>query len=423
MKLTQHQIEATPLAPKGSTRKLSDGVGLFLLITDAAKGWRFRFKRAGKDALMSLGVYPDVTLAEARRKAQAQRELIAGGNDPMVSRQTERAAELQLAVTFGFVARRYNEGMAARVASGEQSHKTLERCERMFRHSAKLHGKTFEQIKRAELLTLCETLARTGRRDSAHRLGIWLRAVWLYAIDKEHCKPENDPTARGFSRSLTREGLSVETVNRPALTDPKAVGALMRVVDGSDWLLEDGKGAVGVTVSRALQVLARTVVRPGELASAEWREFKLHGNEPVWVIPLDRMKMQDSGRTDHIVPLSRQAVSILKAQHKLTGHGRYVFPHHRTNDRPMTGAALPAAMLSLGYRDQHCPHGFRSTFSTLAREHLKAESEIVERQLAHKVGSEVQGAYDRSQRLNERRVLMQQYSDLLDQLRDGKSNS
>lgn len=418
--LTQSVVDSAPRAAQGKTRSVSDGRGLFLLVTDAAKGWRFRFKRAGKDALMSLGSYPVVSLAEARRKAQAQRELLARGEDPIASRSEAKAADIRLMTTFGSVARGYNDGMAARVATGEQSKKTLERCERMYRHAAKLHGKSFEQIKRADMLALCETLARSGRRESAHRLGIWFRAVWLYAIDKEHCKPENDPTARGFSRSLTREGLSVETVNRPALVDPKAVGALMRVIDGSEWLLEDGRGAVGVTVSRALQLLARTVVRPGELAAAEWSEFSLGGKEPAWVVPLTRMKMQDANRSDHVVPLSRQALSILQAQHKLTGHNRYVFPHHRTDDRPMTGAALPAALLSLGYRDQHCPHGFRSTFSTLARELLKAESEIIERQLAHKVGSEVQGAYDRSQRLSERRVLMQQYADLLDKLRDGK---
>lgn len=417
--LTQSQVDAASLANKGKTRKLNDGNGLFLLITDAAKGWRFRFRRAGKDAMMSLGVYPDVGLTEARGKAQAQRELLQRGEDPISARQAEKATHNLRTATFGVVARKYNEGMAARVASGEQSKKTLERCERMYRHAAKLHGRTFEQIKRTDMLGLCEALARSGRRESAHRLGIWFRAVWLYAIDKEHCKPENDPTARGFSRSLSRDGLSVETVNRPALTDLPSVGALMRVIDGSEWLLETGRGPVGPTVGRALQLLARTVVRPGELAAAEWSEFKLNGKDPSWVIPLARMKMQDAGRVDHVVPLSRQAATILKAQHELTGSGRYVFPHHRTDDRPMTGAAMPAAMLSLGYRNQHCPHGFRSTFSTLAREHLKAESEIVERQLAHKVGNEVQGAYDRSQRLAERRALLQHYSDLLEKLRDG----
>jgi integrase len=417
--LTEQDAISAPLANLGKTRKLNDGGGLFLLITDSAKGWRFRYKRAGKDAMLSLGVFPSVGLVEARRLAQEQRDLLARGTDPVASRSAEKVTNLLLAATFGSVARRYNDGVAARVAAGVQSVKTLERCERMYRFSAKLHGRSFDQIRRADMLELCETVAKSGRRESAHRLGIWLRAVWLYAIDKEHCKPENDPTARGFSRSLTRDGLGVETANRPALTDPAAVGALMRVIDGSEWLLEDGRGVTGPTVGRALQLLARTVVRPGELAAAEWYEFKLKGDEPEWTIPLARMKMKDGNRTDHVVPLSRQAVALLEAQKELTGELQYVFPHHRSNDRPMTGAAMPAAMLALGYRDQHCPHGFRSTFSTLSRDVLKAESEIIERQLAHRVGSEVQGAYDRSQRLGERRVLMQQYSDLLDRLRDG----
>jgi integrase len=140
----------------------------------------------------------------------------------------------------------------------------------------------------------------------------------------------------------------------------------------------------------------------------------------TWVIPLHRMKMRDDGRrADHVVPLSRQVVVILNAQKELTGHGKYVFPNPRTDARPISDAALSVALIALGYRGKHVPHGFRTTFKTLAQDVLKAESELVERQLAHKWGGDIAATYDASQRIDERRELMQRYSDLLDRLRDG----
>ncbi len=194
----------------------------------------------------------------------------------------------------------------------------------------------------------------------------------------------------------------------------------MRVISFVDWV-----GAhVTPGVGRALQLMARTVVRPGNIRLAEWAEIDLegtwpaHDGHPTWVIPLAKMKSRDGNRTDHVVPLSRQAVGLFKAQHELTGHLRWVFPGARSDGVPLSDAALPAALISLGFKDQHVPHGFRTTFKTLAHDVLKAESEVIERQLAHRVGNDVARAYDRSQRLEERRALMQEYSDLLDRLRD-----
>jgi integrase len=281
----------------------------------------------------------------------------------------------------------------------------------MYRHSRKIHNRAFAQIERAGHPDVVPC-ARRCRQASAHRLGIYIAQVFRFARDNGYFKG-TDPTLEGFGKSLA----PVRTVNRPALTDRGAVGGLMRNVDTWEFLM------MGPTVGRARQLLARTVVRPGELASAEWAEMDLdgqrHEGKPTWVIPLHRMKMRDTNRADHVVPLSRQAVAILKAQHELTGTGKYVFPNERSDTRPMSDTAMSAAMIALGYRDQHCPHGFRATFKTLAHDTLKAESELVERQLAHRVGNDVARGYDRSQRLEERRALMQAYADLLDRLRDG----
>lgn len=404
MKLTLEEVLTTPLAIKGKTRKLNDGGGLFLLVDARSKAWRFRYIRAGKDALMSLGTYPETSLVQARAKANEARALLSRGEDPQAARQKERDQRwLETAKTFGVAAAEYN---------GKQDHravKTIDRCRRMYRHSAKLHNRTFADLDRPALLQACRALEHAGKHETAHRLGIYFAQVFRYARDEGYFKGV-DPTTGGFGKSLK----PLQEEHHKALTDPRAVGGLLANVDSWEWL-DTGRG-IGATVGRALQLLARTSVRPGELAKAEWREFEVE--HATWIIPVHRMKMRDGNRTDHVVPLSRQAVIILKDQRALTGHGRYVFPNARTDARPMSDAAMSVALIALGYRKLHVPHGFRTTFKTLAQDVLKAERELVERQLAHKIGNDVEGAYDKVQRLTERRELMQAYSDLLDQLRD-----
>jgi integrase len=406
--LTVEQVKTTPLTDGKAIRKLQDGDGLFLQVDAKSKGWRFRYRFAGKDSLLSLGVYPQVSIEQARGAAAEARAQLNRGENPSEARRRARGeAWLEAAKTFGVVAAEYNatrEGAAA---------KTVERCRRMYRHSRKIHGRTFAQIERPDILALCETRGRVTR-ETAHRLGIYIGQVFTFARDKGYYKGV-DPTAGGVGKSLSRILGEHKEKHRPALTEPAAVGMLLRMMDSFPTM-----GATP-TVASALQVLARTAVRPGELANAEWIEMDLdgakHDGNPTWVIPLHRMKEKDERRPDHIVPLSRQAVAILKAQHALTGHGRYVFPNQRSDVRPMSEGGMSAALIALSYRDQHCPHGFRATFKTLAQDVLKAESELVERQLAHRVGNDVARAYDRSQRLEERRTLMQSYSDLLDRLR------
>lgn len=401
-KLTPADVEHAALTKGRAIRKLNDGAGLFLLVDARAKAWRFRYRWAGKDTLMSLGVYPGVSLALARNKADDVRKLLATGQDPRAARQKERDRRwLESAKTFGVAAAEYNAKQDHRAA------KTVERCHRMFGHSARLHNRTFAELDRPMLLQACRVLEAAGKHETAHRLGIYFSQVFRYARDEGYFRGV-DPTTGGFGKSLK----PLREQHQPALTDPKAVGGLLANVDAWEWL-STGRGPVGATVGRALQILARTAVRPGELSKAEWAEIK----EETWLIPIHRMKMRDGNRTDHVVPLSRQVKAIFDAQRAFTGHGRYVFPNERTSARPMSDAAMSVALIALGYKNQHVPHGFRTTFKTLALDVLKAESEIVERQLAHKIGSDVAAAYDRSQRLRERRLLMQRYSDLLDKLK------
>jgi len=415
-KLTPEQVKDAPLTEEKAIRKLSDGRGLALQIDSRSKSWRFRYERGGKDALMSFGGYPTVTLAEARLARKAALELLSRGLDPQAERQKERDQKwLETEKTFGVVGAEYNATQAHRAK------KTVERCNRMLKHAKKLHNYTFAELERPMLLKECRVFEAAKKYDTASRLGIYFTQVFRFARDQGYFKGV-DPTAGGFGKSLE----SGEETHRPGLTDRKAVGGLMRLIDGWEWL-DTSRGTVGATVGRALQFLARVNVRPGkELAQAEWTEFDLDGadprndGQPTWLIPLRRMKkVADGNLCDHVVPLSRQAVAVLRAQHELTGGGKYVFHNARTDKRPMTDAALSAALLALGYRNQHVPHGFRTTFKTLAMDHLKYPEEIVERQLAHKWGSPVRQAYDGVLRIDERRELMQRYSDFLDQLRTG----
>lgn len=412
LKLTPADVAGAPLCEDAHIRKLADGGGLFLQIDARSKVWRFRYTRAGKDALMSLGVYPAVSLEAARVKAADVRKLLALGQDPQAARQKERDQTwLETAKTFGVVAREYNGRQESRV--GKQA---VRRCAYMLRHSAKLHNRPFSELTRPVLLQCCRVIEQTGKHETAHRLGIYFTQVFRYARDEGYFAGI-DPTEGGFGKSLT----PAKETHHPALTEPADVAGLITSVDSWEWL-NISRGIVGAVVGRGLQVLARTAVRPGELRQAEWAEFDLagkrHNGQPTWVIPLHRMKMRDGNRTDHVVPLSCQVVAVLGAQQELTGHGKYVFPNARTDARPMTDAALSVAMAALGYKGQHVPHGFRTTFKTLSLDVLKVELEYVERQLAHKWGSDVQSAYDKAQRLDERRALMQNYSDLLDKLRD-----
>jgi integrase len=418
-KLSVEACAAAPLAEHGKTRKLSDGGGLFLLITDAAKGWRFRYtKPGGKDALMSLGVYPTVTLARARELAADYRSKLGRGEN--LTEVRRREIDTTKPLTFGQAAAEYN----ARRARGEDpkgavDEKTLAHDARGFRYSKRLHGMTFAEIKRKDLVDVCNVYAAAGKRETAKRMGGWFQRVWRFAYDQDYIAPGvPDVTQQGgpLGKSLP----AVRTKHRPAMIDTKAIGALMRVICVDHWV----DSYITVGVSRALQLAIRTAARAGNVFAAEWSEFDLEGSWPqhhghaTWVIPVRKMKMKDENRTDHIVPLSTQMVASLREHHKLTGHLRWVFPGARSDATHLSNNAMSSALRSLGYAGQQTQHGFRTTFKTLAGDLLKADWEVTERQLAHKIGNDVAGAYDRSQRLEERRKLMQDYSDLLDKLRD-----
>lgn len=391
-RLTARTVESATF--NGKPYKLFDGGGLFLHVQATGKYWRWKYRWAGREKLMALGVHPDTSLKKARERCEDARELLGDGIDPMAKRRAEKAAK-RGTDTFEVVAREWLDRQHT-LAQGTRD-VTLARWTRwVFPH---IGGRLIDQLEPPEVLRVLRRIEAAGRHETAHRMRQRIGQVCRYAIATG--KVTRDPTAD------LRDALApVPTKHRAAITDPAKVGLLLRAIDA-----HEGQPATRA----ALQVLAQTFVRPGELRRAEWPEIDLDG--ATWRIPAARMKM----KREHVVPLSEQAVAVLRALYPLTGHRPFVFEANRPG-RPLSENTLNVALRTLGYSgDEHTAHGFRSTASTLLHE-LGWPPDVIELQLAHAQRSQVAAAYNRSARLEERRQMMQAWADYLDTLRAGTTN-
>jgi integrase len=390
MPLTDISIKAAK--PAAKPVKLFDAGGLFLIVTPAGgKWWRLKYRFQGRAKTLSLGTYPLVGLKDAREKRDELRRQLARGIDPGVVR---KACKESQANTF--------EALALEWHAKFKHTWTAEHAERI-RARLKadvfpwLGAKSIRDITAPELLAVVRRIEARGALDTAHRALANCGQVFRYAIATG--RAERDP-----SGDLRGALPSVKPKHHASITDTKAIGALLRAIDGYQ----------GHFVTRcALQLAPLVFVRPGELRAAEWVEFDLDNAE--WRIPASRMKM----RTTHVVPLSRQAVAILRELHPLTGRGKYVFPSLRTGDRPMSENTINAALRRLGYdKGEMTGHGFRSMASTLLNEQ-GWHHDAIERQLAHVERNAVRGAYNYAEHLPERRRMIQAWADFLDGLRSG----
>ena len=387
MKLTDTAIRNSKAGERPI--KLFDGEGLYLLVNPSgSRGWRFKYYFQGREKLLSLGPYPEITLKVARDRRLEARRLVEMGTDPSVQRQAERAAQSD---TFELLAREWLE-----VQRGSLSEKTfLNKQERFEAFVFPYIGKRpIAHLKAVDILPLLKKVEARGRNETAHRVRSECGNVFRYAVVTG--RAERDPTVdlRGALASVVRR-------NRAAIVDPSRLGELMRAIAGY-------RG--DVSTEYALKLLPLTFVRPGELRGAAWEEFNLQGAE--WRIPAARMKMREL----HIVPLSTQAVALLSDLHTLTGKGYYVFPSIRSKDRPISDNTINAALRRLGFSaDEMVAHGFRSTASTCLNE-LGWHPDLIELQLAHAERNESRGAYNRAQRLIERRKMMQAWADYLEEL-------
>lgn len=377
-----------------------DGGGLYLQVSPAgSKWWRWKFRFGGKEKCLSMGVYPDVSLKAARQKRDLARQQLAAGIDPGQVRKAEKITQAG-AETFEVIAREWH---AKFLANREKSHR--DRVLRRFELDVFpwLRNRPISEIKAPELLTVLRRIENRGAQETAHRAMQTCGQVFRYAVATG--RADRDPTGdlRGALPPPTEK-------HHASITEPKRVGALLRAIDGYD----------GAFVTKcALRLAPLVFVRPGELRQAQWPEIDLDKAE--WRIPAARMKM----REQHIVPLSRQAVVILREIEPLTSGGvesrpnapRYIFPSARSRQRPMSNNAVLAALRRMGYaKDEMTGHGFRSMASTLLHEQ-GWNHQVIERQLAHAERNTVSAAYNFAEHLPERRKMMQHWADYLDALK------
>jgi integrase len=377
--------------------KLFDEKGLFLLVSPAGgKWWRFKYRFGGKEKLLSLGTYPDIGLKDARQKRDDARRLLADAIDPGENRKARKQARTDLAAnSFEVIAREWFAKFESTWTQGH-SDKIIQRLERDI--FPKIGDRPITEVKAPDLLACLRKIEERGALETAHRALQNCGQVFRYAIATG--RAERDITA-----DLRGALPPVRPTHHAAITDPKATGELLRAIDGY-------RGSL--VTQCALRLAPLVFVRPGELRQAEWGEIDLDKGE--WNIPAERMKM----REPHLVPLSAQAVAILREIHPLTGHGRYVFPSARTGERPMSNNAILAALRRMGYgKDEMSGHGFRAMARTILDEVLGVRPDFIDHQLAHAVRDPNGRAYNRTAHLGERRKMMQQWSDYLDKLKAG----
>jgi integrase len=388
-------VQIRKLKRPEKTRRLFDGKGLYLELAPAGgRWWRFKYRFLGKEKRLSLGTYPEVSIAQARERRDEARKLVATGIDPGAQRKINRLIGLDRAAnTFAVVAR---EWIAKHLEKRAESHrsKVVRRLE-MYAYPW-IGNRPISEVSAREILGLLQRIE--GRSaDTAQRLKQNIGQVMRYAVAAG--RTERDPTGdlRGALAPIAGGHFA-------AVTEPKDVGALLRAIHGYTGHF--------VTQS-ALRLAPLVFLRPGELRHAEWTEIDLDAAD--WNIPAERMKMRQA----HIVPLAKQAVEILTDLKPLTGKGRYVFPSARGRSRPMSEGAILAALRTLGYdRTQMTGHGFRAMARTLLDEKLKFRPDIIEHQLAHAVRDPLGRAYNRTSHIDERRRMMQEWADYLDKLRE-----
>ena len=384
--------------PQAKTVRLSDGRGMYLEISPTGgKWWRFKYRIDGKEKRISLGVYPDVGLADARDKREAARKLVAAGIDPTEHRKAEKVAlEESTENTFEAIAREWFGMFSKQWVSGHAD-KIIRRLE--LNVFPWIGTRPIKAITAPELLAVLRRIETRGANETAHRALQVCGRVFRFAVATG--RAERDP-----SRDLSGALAPTKEKHLASITDPQEVGALLRAIDAYE----------GAWITRcALRLAPLVFVRPGELRQAQWAEFDFEKSE--WRIPATRMKM----RVQHIVPLSTQVVAVLRDLQPLTGRFAFAFPGVRSRFRPMSENTITAALRRMGYSGLDMTgHGFRSMASTLLNEQ-GWNRDAIERQLAHGERDAVRAAYNYAQHLPERRRMMQGWADQLDRLKSDLS--
>lgn len=392
MALTNTAIQNAKPAEK--PYKLYDTDGLFMQITPAGgKWWRFKYRFEGKEKLLSLGTYPDVSLKQARDKRDDARKLIANDQiDPSEKRQKIKAEKkLNSANSFELVAR---EWWSIHMKNKAETHKdkVIRRFELYL--FPWIGNVPIADITAPQFLQVVKRIENLNKLETAHRALQTAGQVFRYAV-------QTGRAVRDITYDLKGALPATTTKHMAAFTDPKDIAELLRAIDGFNGT---------VTVQCALKLSPLVFARPSELRQAKWSDIDLDTGEWRYVV--------SKTKTDHLVPLSKQAVEILRIMHPLSGDREYVFPGGHSPLRPMSEAAINAALKRMGYNTQTqiTGHGFRAMARTILHERLNIDPHIIEHQLAHSVPDNLGGAYNRTKFIEQRKVMMQTWADYLENL-------
>jgi integrase len=393
MALTDIAVRKAKLAPGKSQQKLTDEKGLHLLLTSSGtKLWRFQYRHPHnrKQLTLALGAFPDVSLKQARDRRDDARKLLADGIDPGEARKAHRTAKIESSAnTFAVVA---DELLAKKRKEG-RAPRTLDKAVRL--HGLAKDGlgsRPIADITAAEVLGVLRKIEARGTVQVAHQLRGVIGAIFRHGASTARCK--YDPTVDlkdSLPKTMTR--------SHPAIVEPHAIGGLLRSIDGYSGAIE---------TRTALQVMALTAARPGELGSAEWHEIDVESG--LWTIPAAKAKK----RREHVIPLSRQALDLLR-QLKSVSSGNFVFS---AKGKPLGEATMNAALRRMGYDgNTHVAHGFRTTFSTRLNASRQWHPDLIEQSLAHRDKNQIRAVYNRADDLEERRQMMQAWANTLDSYR------
>lgn len=393
MSLTDTQIRLAK--PKDKSYKLGDGRGLYLqVVSSGSKYWRLKYRIAGKEKLLSIGVYPKVSLKKARKVCADAKDMLDRGIDPSQAKQAKKLEQVQAhASNLETLAREWHKQQTLKWSVG-YSVKVLRSLERDL--LPYLGTLPVTDITPPQLLSVLRRVESRGATESAHRLKQVVGSVFRFAVATGRAERDITPDLKGALPTPIKQHF-------PAIIEPEDVGRFLNMIYNYQGT---------ATVRSALKLAPLVFVRPRELRCAQWQEINFQTSE--WRISGSKMKTGE----DHIVPLSSQAVAILQEQFLLTGHSSsYVFPSARDSHRPMSDNAILSAFRSMGIpKEQMTGHGFRAMARTILDEVLEERVELIEHQLAHAVKDSLGRAYNRTKHLPQRKAMMQRWADYLDRL-------
>jgi integrase len=388
-------LQISNAKPKDKEYKLSDGGGLYLLVTPGGgKLWRLKYRFGGLEKKLSLGAFPGLTLADARQRREEARALLAKGVDPCVAKKEQEAAEAREKETFEMVAREWHAKFMSQWSSSTAKSILAMLARDVFEE---IGDKPIAEINAPVLLALFRRIEARGAAYTAHRVRGLCGQVLRYGVATGRC--DRDPSA-----DLRGAITPIKTTHRAAVTDPKELAPLLRMLDSYNG---------SFTVRCALRLLPLVFVRPGELRTMKWSDVDLEKGEWTYLV--------NKTGTPHIVPLAKQAVAILRDMQAVSSDYPYVFPSARTFTRPMSDMAMNAAMRRMGIdtKTELTGHGVRAVARTILDEVLGFRPDFIEHQLAHAVRDPLGRAYNRTAHLPERRKMMQAWANYLDELKNG----